>query len=546
MKYNKSIGLKGNIFLIENKIKNRIHKNRSSYSNNILLKYKPIINIVVKGNVSVNQNYENIVVTREGTFAKESEYVCFLNEDYFLYKDTIYNMAAALQKEKYDIVYSDEYLNDKAFYKPDWSPDTLKAFDYVGFALIKKSILDEREDCYSNLIRLSDSNASVYHISKILYKSTRRPKERKRTIKNINEKISIIIPSKDNYTSLKRCIDSIRNKSRYSNYEIIVVDNGSAEPEKYKGLADKYIYEKCDFNFSKMCNIGVENAEGSYILFLNDDTQVISENWLEVMAGYAEENNIGAVGAKLYYPDSDIIQHCGVINIMAGPVHYLIGMRDKEDIYFGRNRYNYNVSAVTAACMMVKRNKLIAFDENFRVAYNDIDLCLELIKRGYNNIVLNNVKLYHYESLSRGDDRADMLKLKRLAREKERLYKKHREFCCNDKFYNVNLSQRRADFSFENKRVLVPSSVNGVINGNVEYVVEYSFFRDGILYVGGYVKSAKKCRVYILIGNGAVKAKRELRQDIGALYGKEYVLSGFSAAVFIGEVCSFSIAAVNK
>ncbi len=542
MKYNKTIGLKGNLFLFENKIKNKIVKNKFSYiSNAKKLEYKPVVNIVANKNVSINQSYENIVVTT-GTFSDDAEYVCFLNEDYILFEYTIYNMVAALQNERYDIVYSDECLNDKNFYKPDWSPDTLKAFDYIGFALIKKSILDKNRDFYSNIIMLADSKISVYHISEILYKSRRKLNENNRKLNSVNNKISIIIPSKDNFTVLKRCIDSIRNKSTYYDYEIIIADNGSKEPEKYKNLADKYIYEKCNFNFSKMCNMGAENADGDFLLFINDDTEVITENWLEIMASYASEKNIGAVGVKLYYPNSDIIQHCGVINIKPGPVHYLIGMRDNKDIYFGRNRYNYNVSAVTAACMMIKKDKFIGFDEDFRVGYNDVDLCLSLVERGYNNVVLNNVKLYHYESFSRGDDRIDILKLKRLADEKKRLYKKHSEFCCNDRFYNVNLTQHRADFSLESKNILIPEKINKDIKNNIEYVEEYSYFRDGIWYIGGYVKSLKKCTVYIFMGNKGVKAERELRQDISALYGKKYALSGFSAKIYTGEKCEYKIA----
>lgn len=545
MKYNKSIGLKGNLFLIKNKIKNKIFKNEFSYSDNIRkLKYKPIVNIVVNGNVNINQNYENIVVTR-GAFASDAEYVCFINNDYVLLENTVYNMVAALQNEKYDVVYSDECVNGRDFFKPDWSPDTLKSFDYIGLALIKKSLADENRDCYSNLIMIADRKISVYHISKILYKSRREINGNDRILNSVNDKISIIIPSKDNYAVLKRCIDSIRNKSNYKNYEIIVVDNGSAEPEKYEKLADKYIYEKDDFNFSKMCNTGAESADGAYFLFLNDDTEVISENWLEILAGYADEKNIGAVGAKLYYPNSDIIQHCGVINIYSGPVHYLIGMNDNEDIYFGRNRYTYNVSAVTAACMMIKKDKFNGFDEDFKVGYNDVDLCLGLIEKGYNNVVLNNIKLYHYESLSRGDDKADISKLKRLALEKKRLYKKHREFCCNDRFYNVNLTQYRADFSLGNNKILIPKKINTDIKSNIEYVEEYSYFRDGIWYIGGYVKSVKKCSVYIFIGNKAVKAERDLRQDISALYGKDYVLSGFSARIFTGEKYEYKIVAVE-
>lgn len=526
MKYNKYIGLKGNIFLLKNKIKNIVFRDNVPYTENFKeLNYKPLINVV--GNINIHQTYDNIIFTKKGEYLEDADYVCVLNEDYILNENTIYNMVKALQIKKYDMVYSDEYIGDDIFYKPDWSPDTFKSFDYVGLALIKKSNSDNIKD--------------IYHISKPLYKSNRKLIPKKRVLKNIDSKISIIIPSKDNYYILKRCIDSIRNKSSYKNYEIIVVDNGSADPEKYKNLSDKYIYNKMDFNFSKMCNIGTDNADGEYLLFLNDDTEVITENWLEILAGYACENYTGAVGAKLYYPNSDIIQHCGVININAGPVHYLLGMSDSNDIYFGRNRFSYNVSAVTAACLMIQKCKFNRFDEDFKVGYNDVDLCLGLIEKGYYNVIVNDVKLYHYESLSRGDDRLNAQKLKRLALEKEKLYNKHRKFCCNDMFYNVNLSKNRADFSYDKSNISVPKNQSIKSYKNIDYKLEYSFFRDGVLYIGGYVKSPMFHSVYIVFGEKAVKAHRELRQDMTAIYGKNYSLCGFSAKIFTDEEKEFKI-----
>lgn len=533
MRYNKNIGFKGNLFLLKNKIKNKISNHQLSLSfNEKELRYKPLINIVTTKK-EVIQSYKNITITSPEDYNpqdKTAEYVCFAGDD-ILTENAIYVMVEALQDNIYDMIYCDEYMDNTVFYKPDWSPDTLKAFNYIGCALVKNSFITDFKDCYSLLLDLADSNLSVYHISKPLVKSIRKPEEHKRELKVVADKISIIIPSKDNYEVLKRCIDSIK-KSSYKNYEIIVVDNGSSDNEKYSALADKYIYDKYEFNFSKMCNIGAQNAEGRFLLFLNDDTEVITKNWLEVMSGYGMEKNVGAVGVKLYYPDSTIIQHCGVVNIQPGPVHYFVGMSDDIDYYFGRNRYTYNVSAVTAACLLIEKSKFIGFDESFKVSYNDVDLCLSLMEKGYYNVVLNDVKLYHYESFSRGDDRTDNEKMKRLAFEKSKLYKKHKSIYCNDSFYNVNLSRYRADFSFEN--VIISKAVK--INKPVEinYTLEYSFVRDGVLYAGGYTNTDKK--VYAVFGNKAFETKRELRSDLCALYGMNYALNGFFVAVDIDSI----------
>ena len=276
-------------------------------------------------------------------------------------------------------------------------------------------------------------------------------------ISQTNPLVSVIIPSKDNYKVLKRCIETLYEITRYRNFEVILVDNGSNDENKklYQGLSDKYkfkyVYEKMDFNFSRMCNIGAREAKGEYYLFLNDDIEIINEEWLERMVGHAELEHVGAVGAKLLYPNSKLIQHIGVINIANGPVHAFAGLSDDNIYYFGRNKIDYNWLTVTAACLLVKASKferVNGFNEEMPVTYNDVEFCFKLVEAGYYNVVRNDAILYHHESVSRGDDLLSKEKFNRLMSEQNHMYELHPEFKDKDPFYNSNLAQHAADFSY--------------------------------------------------------------------------------------------------
>lgn len=370
-------------------------------------------------------------------------------EDYTLFDCGCHTDIAGLGRlpEDSDVIYWDEKIGENVFYKPEYSPHTLMSYDYIGPCLIKKRLVRENKTSYEILRELSEKGASFRHIPRVLSKGNRVPEENI-NMPAVNGRVSIIIPSRDNYDVLRRCIDSIRNKSTYNNNEIIIADNGSGAytQEKYSAMADKYVYNKSEFNFSRMCNMGAEKAEGDFLLFLNDDTEVITPDWLEKIISLASLENTGAAGAKLYYPGSRKIQHCGVINISNGPVHAFIGQEDSDELYFGRSKYNYNSIAVTAACLCIDKNKFTGFDEGFKVAYNDVDMCFSLYERGLYNAVCNEAVLYHYESLSRGNDLDDKNKMKRLLTERKRLYKKHRELVGRDPFYSSRLTQLRADF----------------------------------------------------------------------------------------------------
>lgn len=289
-----------------------------------------------------------------------------------------------------------------------------------------------------------------------LYSDVKIPEE-----KGEQALVSVIILSKDNPVMLSKCIHSLRERTAYQNIEILVVDNGSDEKNKSKILqmqaqlreeySFRYIYRPMDFNFSALCNLGAKEAEGNYLLFLNDDIEIAEENWLCVMLSKAAKDYVGAVGAKLLYPDSHRIQHLGITNIHLGPAHKLQFASDKEEHYHGYNRCAVNVSAVTGACLLVRREvfeKTGGFSEELRVAFNDVEFCFRLLRAGYRNVCCNNTFLYHHESVSRGQD-ADLEKIARLHRERDLLYERYPEMWNRDKYYSKKLVTDILDKGFE-------------------------------------------------------------------------------------------------
>lgn len=269
------------------------------------------------------------------------------------------------------------------------------------------------------------------------------------------EKVSVIILSKDHPEILEKCIRSIREKTDYPDYEIIVVDNGSYETNRIKSeelsrtYDFKFICEPMDFNFSAMCNIGAKAANGKYLLLLNDDMEVIEGGYMKRMAGQASVHGVGAVGAKLWYPDGLTIQHAGITNLSVGPAHKLVSSPDDRMYYDGRNYFTFNLLAVTAACMMVRKDlyeKAGGMDETMPIAYNDVEFCFRLHKEGYRNVLRNDAILLHHESLSRGLDEADRKKTERLLEEQKRLYRKYPDYEGKDPYYSPWLIQNAPEY----------------------------------------------------------------------------------------------------
>lgn len=263
--------------------------------------------------------------------------------------------------------------------------------------------------------------------------------------------VSVIIPSKDNPGVLFKCIHSLQDETDYENIEIIVVDNGSNDKNKNKIIQMnnrmveeyrfRYFYRPMPFNFSAMCNLGAKEAKGEFLLFLNDDMEIVEENWLRLMLSRAEKGYVGAVGAKLLYPNSKKIQHLGITSIHLGPAHELQYSWDNDYHYHGYNRCAVNVSGVTGACMLMRRevfDRTGGFSEKLQVAFNDVELCFKLLRLGYANVCCNDTFLYHYESLSRGLD-ADFEKLERLHGERDFLYASYPEMWNHDPYYSGKL-----------------------------------------------------------------------------------------------------------
>ncbi len=271
-----------------------------------------------------------------------------------------------------------------------------------------------------------------------------------------NPLVSIIIPTKDKYEYVSRCLYSIIKKTAYKNYELVIVDTGSKNPKVWK------LYEKVkrkhpktqvlkwnkEFNFSAVCNYGAEKSKGEYLLFLNNDTEVITPDWIEGMLEYTQRKEVGAVGCKLLYPNGKI-QHAGVIlGIKGGSIekgvagHAFKNMLDGLDYsFYNASIYGIkNYSAVTAACLLIKVNKFLGFDSQFKIAFNDVDLCLKLLEQNLFNVYIGSVKLYHHESISvekPGSKNRDLILFKK---EIKKMHKKWGELLQNDPFYNKNLT----------------------------------------------------------------------------------------------------------
>lgn len=382
------------------------------------------------------------------------------------------------------VVYGDEDVEtapgqyENPWLKPCWSPDTYLWKDYLGEAVaVRKSFYEKAEEKYRDgLLKAAGGFTkgcqSIAHINGILFHrktdwftgETNSSMTREKTAggqtdcrdakKQGMPYISVIIPSKDNAVVLKKCLDTLKKTAADISYEVLLVDNGSGEAVKKKieeMTADApdihYIYEPMEFNFSRMCNLGAERARGSLLLFLNDDIEAVRTGWLSDMAELAERPHTGAVGCKLLYPDTDKIQHAGITNLPMGPVHKLQFLRDNKCYYDNRNRGIRNVSAVTAACLMVRREvfeEAGGFCESMQVAFNDVDFCFTLLEKGYYNAVCNHIHLLHHESMSRGADESEE-KLKRLHRERTMLYDRHPGLNGKDPFYHDWLNRTGLD-----------------------------------------------------------------------------------------------------
>lgn len=415
-----------------------------------------------------------------------TDYVCLI-EGNIKFINYFYSELNSVLDKNYDLIYFDNDLIRNNKYcspnlKPDWSRDTLLGVNYIGNCIvIKKSILkkyaDNNSSIYQILLNLIGKTNNIMHISKIMYHDYGNIKNEIKEVEKYLEKnnikakvkkntdgitntisyeiikkplVSIIIPTKDHADILDNCLKSIYEKTTYKNFEIILIDNNSTEKETFN-LIKKYEKKsnfkskriECEFNYSYLNNEAVKISKGDFIVLLNNDIELISGDWLEKMLGYAQQPHIGAVGAKLIFEDNTI-QHAGIImgkGGLAGHAHY------GKDRNFISHQFElkipYDYSACTAACLMVEKKKykeVNGLEEKLKVAFNDVDFNLKLLEKGYNNIFLPNVMLYHYESKSRGLDTTPE-KQKRFVQEWSFITNKWDKYIKHDKFYNDNFSK---------------------------------------------------------------------------------------------------------
>lgn len=434
----------------------------------------------------------------------KGDYILFLRQGMRLTPDCLFAFAKYINENpEGTIIYADEDQADEVghfsnpYFKPDWSPDSFLSRNYIGDSFIIKTELARQltfhegidgSELFDLLLRATELPHIPGHIPEILFHYRNRAQnatpvkntlqsamQRRRTpaiieaiptlpglfhiryeVKTI-EKVSIIIPTKDQADLLKTAIDSVLSKTTYPDYEIIVLNNNSVSPQFF-GLMEEYrtkhpgkfrcIDANFPFNFSRLMNLGVEESKGKYILLLNNDIEVIDAGWMTQMVGYAQQTHIGAVGVKLLYPD-DTIQHAGIVAGINGDAgHVFVNMPGDTPGYHGCVQTATNYTAVTGACLMCRKDlykKAGGMNEALPVEYNDIDLCLRFLRLGHYNVYIH-VELYHHESATRGHPYRS--KAAWLQHDKDFTTFKNdwQRYIDNDPFYNPNLSRKATDY----------------------------------------------------------------------------------------------------
>ncbi len=404
----------------------------------------------------------------------------------------------------------DNNIYQSPFFKPDWCPDSFLARMYTcHLGVYRRSLVNsvgnfrvgfEGSQDYDLVLRITEKTNNIFHIPDILYhwrihlqstasdsnvkpyaadaakKAIAQAIERRGEPGKIKTQVSfpgvyqvryqikeqklvsIIIPTKDLADTLDVCLKSIFAQTTYSNYEVVVIDNNSTEAKTAKCLADwqkqqfqrfRSIPYHVPFNYSAINNYAVEQAKGDYLLFLNNDIEVITKGWLTAMVEQAQRKSIGAVGSLLLYPD-DTIQHAGVVVGLGGVAgHSHKHLHVSQPGYMFQVVSTNNYSAVTGACLMCRREvftEVQGFEEDLAIAFNDVDFCLKIAKLGYNNIYLPHVVLYHYESKSRGYENTPE-KQARFAHEVNYMKQKWQKVCLHDPCYSPNLTKNYENYS---------------------------------------------------------------------------------------------------
>lgn len=456
----------------------------------------------------IQENRHISIASNTAIELAKGEYITFLDHDDLLHPHALAVIVGQLNRDKnIDLIYSDEDKIDEVGnrsepnFKPDWNPDLLLSQNYIcHLAVYRKSIVEEigglREGFegaqdYDLLLRVTEKTNKIFHIPLILYHwravpgSTALNAEEKNYAYNkasqairdciqrrgldaevlpsslgvyhrikynvgpLQPVVSIIIPTRDHVELLETCIDGILNRTNYTNWEILIVDNDSQQKRTHEYFrriqSEKIRILKFSgkFNYSAINNYGARQARGEVLLLLNNDIEIIEPSWLNELVSHAMREEIGAVGARLYYSD-DSVQHDGIVVGIGGVAGYANPRLGRFEVgTFGGSRLIRNFSAITAAALAVRKElfeQINGFDEkNLEVAFNDVDLCLRLMEAGYRNLYTPYCELYHHESLSRGLD-VGSEKEARFKREAEYMKKRWLDVISDDPHYNPNLS----------------------------------------------------------------------------------------------------------
>lgn len=456
------------------------------------------------------------------------EFVSLFDHDDTLWPNALFEVVKALNADNsIDFLYSDEDKIDEdtkhhmaPFFKPDWNPDFLHSVNYIThFATVRKTLLDKvggpkkeyngAQD-WDLFLRITSATDKIHHIPTVVYSwriheaSTAKSTDSKPYVVEAQRKalkddltrrgypdalvkrdpkndgywmvvypvqgrplISIVIPTKNQYKVVKRCIDSIFAKTTYENFEIILVDTGSTDKKVlnwYNRLQREHTNLKVTnwpeqpFSYARSCNEGAKLAAGELLVMLNNDTEVMTPDWLQLMAGDAQRKEVGAVGCMLYFPDKLHIQHAGIgiglgglaANSFSMTINY--GLAPNQHLYLNTR---HNMTAVTAACLMIRKElyeSVSGFDEKFRVTYNDVDLCLRLVERGMYNVYTPHVKLLHHESISVGlpeeQKKRDTTEMKAAMRLFKRRWGTYIDY---DPNLNPNISRNDAFYNVDSK-----------------------------------------------------------------------------------------------
>ena len=461
------------------------------------------------------------------------EYIALLDNDDELREHALYMMVEALNRNpRAGLIYSDEDkitsygMRFNPYFKPDWNPDLFLQQNYIcHLSLYKTSVVKDIEGFRKGFEGAQDwdlalrviekiGSDNIVHVPHVLYhwrviegstaqSTTHKPYVMKAQAQCVKEhldrtgvayekieirddisqirvvfpipkdqpKVALIIPTKDQVSFLRRCVESILEKTSYKNFEIIIVDNNSTQPETFRYFEElesnkkaRIVKDSRPFNFSQLNNYAASLApDGEILGFLNNDLEVISEDWLSEMTSQLMRDGVAATGAKLYFPN-DLLQHGGVVIGIGGIAgHSHKGRLRQDPGYFNRSILNQSVSGVTAACMLIKRKvfeEVKGFDEEgLAVAFNDVDLCLKVRAAGYRIVYCAYAELYHYESVSRGFENTPQ-KFQRFEREILVMKQRWGKTLEKDPYYNPNLTLITEDYSFSfPPRVQLPWSI---------------------------------------------------------------------------------------